>query len=485
MDRLPHGLIATLAVFMMFFIYLAVEKKWWVLSADEFLRTLDAWKWTHSPDVSFHGFWLPFHRYLLGMGLLVWPDLFLAPRVMAFIVGMTALVFVYKAIRLVDGKNRFAPVLGVLLLGTHQLFFWLVFVSLTEIWMVCIVAAALYYTLRYALSGRVTHLIGAVIPLAVGCGIRYECWFLSFLWGTWIISLRHDPWVSVPRRLSLPVLAGLFAIPLLFPACWLLGNTMAYGNPAYFKEIIQSDFKSNPVFSQYFVGWSGVEIIIVELFKSSIFVITAMVWARKTIDDPMAKRLVRVSFLGGSLMFLATLLSVYRGYLPSSFIARVHANYIVLIIIPAALVLGRNIAVKGMPFILAMVLTVSTGALAAYWIRSIPRSDDSDMQAGFKVREYLSTHPGKVLLEKHYWSWPMIMAASNRPDRIILDREDTHHQEKPSAMAERFAESRDYLRDNHIGLVMVRSEELAELVSRQKDIHRYGQWGSFLAFSVK
>ena len=70
-----------------------VMKGFYGISADESGRTLDALQWI-SRGTPISDVWLPFHRIVVGLGILLFHDLFITPRVISFLFGLSALTAV-------------------------------------------------------------------------------------------------------------------------------------------------------------------------------------------------------------------------------------------------------------------------------------------------------------------------------------------------------------------------------------------------------
>lgn len=485
---LTAGAICFAAVCM--FVLLWFSKSVWMISADEYLRTLEAWSWVQEPTLPISGIWLPFHEMLLGTGLAIWPDLMLVPRLMTLTVGLVAIIGTFKSAELLAPDRPAAPVLASLLLSSHFLFLILTAVPLTETWIMAVCAVACYATLRYQLLDANWGLAVAAGALFLGNGIRYDCWYLTLLWNGWVV-------VTAWRRGALPTnwrarikLLGLLALPWVMPIVWLIGNAVVEGDPFYFSEVVKRNVEDS-VFGDS-TSWSRVTSLVESLATlSGPIVIAGLLGLSSKVTrvdqayDQSTETLTRDIIWGACIMTLLTWFTAFFGAYPMFLPARMFAPGLILWIIPAGLVLTQLFTHS--PGRRAVATLLATFALVGslYNIERIPSGPSEPIrEVGRFLEHQFDRAPGKVLVEKRYWSYVYLAVASNHPDRIVWDRLDERFDMKPTQLPRRLKENPDYLSENEIAVVVTASPKLGQYVNRLEQTEEVGRIQNWRIFRV-
>jgi len=156
-----------------------IMKGFYGISADESGRTLDALKWISS-GTPISDVWLPFHRIVVGLGISVFNDLFITPRIISFFFGLTALTaivwFAYELFR-----DHRITCLTALLAAFFPLRVVLSVVPLSEIEFIAFIAAGFASHTRWEHSRGSLSLLATGVFLGLSTSIRYEGWVFLIL----------------------------------------------------------------------------------------------------------------------------------------------------------------------------------------------------------------------------------------------------------------------------------------------------------------
>ena len=448
----------------------------WYLSADEYIRTLQAWSWAQDPGLIWKGTWPPGHAYANGLWLKMWPDLLIAPRMLTLLVAVAALVGCYQTLRAICGSSSWAPLLGSALLASRPMFVDLAAVPLTETWIIACVSWVVFFTLRYYDTAKPGFLWAAAVVLAIATTFRFEAWMLAGLWFLWIQARPAGE--NTPRSLRL-----VACIPGLFPIMWMISKAVQTGNPLSFffdtKEgLTDSQYADLTAFGRV---WALVKPFLLE--SGGLFAVALLLVF--LVRDKYAKRL-SILLSGFFLISLSAIaMSALLGGFPMFYPVRLNAPHLVMLILAASIVLGALWSQNRLGRSLVLVALIGIGAQSASGLTDPPDPVDHRMyELGFALQDYLARESGNVLIEKEYWTWAILSVFSGDPDRLVMDREDGRSNMKPSALLERLEADPNYLRDESVSLVLLRSRHLAEELAVHPHVSGFQTWWRWASFQV-
>lgn len=229
------------------------------LTADDFARTLGAAQWAADPAPIWSGFWLPFHTYLFGSLLMLFPDMVIAPRALIMLVGLGGIAAMY-ALTWQLTRHRPTALLAALLLTFDPAHLWLTAVPLTEAIVALLVSLAAIGVVAFLANGQTRWLVPGALALLLGTGFRYEAWMAAIPFSLtlgilFLVEAVRGRWRT--RTAALLLISA--AIPWIYPAIWLAGNYLATGDPLAFQAFVRSynisTYGYNPSYGRYVWAW--------------------------------------------------------------------------------------------------------------------------------------------------------------------------------------------------------------------------------------
>jgi hypothetical protein len=208
-------------------------------SADDFGRPLSAAHWLRDPsfDLGMDGWlglagsgWLSLSDYLLGAALLVYPDLYVTPRIVNLILSSVAVVTTYVLGRELFGRR--VGLVAAFLLAFQPWIVWLGMSGMSSD-LPCLVAIPLFgtYFYRWLRTDRSSALLASAGFLTFANGFRYEAWLFSAVTSIVVVVLGVWRWRrgALTRHWALGVAAGLVLYNAL-PVGWMAASYVAYGD---------------------------------------------------------------------------------------------------------------------------------------------------------------------------------------------------------------------------------------------------------------
>ena len=189
-------------------------------TGDTAARIWIGWLWSEDPYLITSGLWGPLHFYMIGTVMSFWPDPVWAPIALHVVIGSLLPVVVYRLTFELFGDRRSAIAAGIIFavypgaiavsLGAQaeapfMLFLGLGLIGLVRAWRP---------------DGRISHALFAGLSITLASMLRYEAWLiLPFLA---LLFVRR------------PKIGAVFvATAMIHPVFWMIGNTVAFGNPLY------------------------------------------------------------------------------------------------------------------------------------------------------------------------------------------------------------------------------------------------------------
>jgi Dolichyl-phosphate-mannose-protein mannosyltransferase len=388
------------------------------ISADESGRTLDAYTWikTGSPQSDV---WLPFHRIIVGAGLLVWNDLFVIPRIISFAFGLVALfAMIWMAHELFhDNKVTITTAVLSALFPPRII---LSVVPLTEIEFITFILIGLTFYLRWLRSKNNRQLIMTAVCIGLSTTIRYEGWIFAFVFSVILMVKREDRTSVFVHHVAgyiILLLVGVF--PLYWTSVSFQETHLLFGFASSHADRYQRAFHINTLKIIWhspltqFIYQNGLllnligTISLVQLFRHDkhkreylllptaamlVFALVLLTGAGFTTHNPW-----RISVLWGCLLvpFTAYWIVQHLERHEQSNAAKRHG---ILVLIAVA-------------FIVQLA-----------WLSRATEFNSSDYQAGKYLKDSIQGDmQQKILIETATWNYVNVIVASNKPDCFIMN----------------------------------------------------------------
>ncbi len=216
-----------LAILAQFLLY---ESGLYSISADESSRTRIAYDFSRDNSLAV-GNWLPFHTLLAGAVLKIWPDLFLAPRLLSHAFGILVLISVIVLTHGLFRNNRATILAGFTAALLPQRVI-LATVPLSEIFLISSVCLGFVFLNLWIEHREFKYLVALGISMSLSTMTRYEGWAFAAALILYFLLLKH-------RYSRLPVLRQRLVLLVLvsaFPFIWLILQFYTTGNALAFTE---------------------------------------------------------------------------------------------------------------------------------------------------------------------------------------------------------------------------------------------------------
>lgn len=147
------------------------------VSADEFGRTISAYKWATNPYffIVYKGGWLPFEQYLNGFFLMIWDNVILMPRITAFAASCLLLVYFFRLIHYLF-SDYYVAVISSLIVCLHPWFIWLSGTPMLDIYYISFIITGLYYLCVWLKEQRQGYWAIGAICIFFASGFHVQSW---------------------------------------------------------------------------------------------------------------------------------------------------------------------------------------------------------------------------------------------------------------------------------------------------------------------
>jgi hypothetical protein len=216
------------------------------VSGDDFYRALIAYEWSKAPFISSTAIgsasvlWLPFHYYLVGVVLKIFPEVWLAPILVSLTFSLlTLLMIFFVARKLVDAT------VGLLAVVMAAFFPWEVWLSVSGIAATIyqfFILTGLYFTIKWRESLRSLDLFLASGAFLCTTMLRPEGWFFTLIFSGYIGFHFLQLWKQFKRHHKLMISLAIL-LPWSFIAYWLYFNYTAYGDMLYFVTLSKENYQ--------------------------------------------------------------------------------------------------------------------------------------------------------------------------------------------------------------------------------------------------
>jgi len=203
------------------------------LSADDFSRTLLAWRVTQGQLIP-SDVWLPLQFWVEALAYQFYPHWRVVPMLINLLAATGTLVCLL-GIGYEIGLRTWALLWQLLLMATLPWFVWLSLSGLSEPLFCFWIALAAHGLLRWLNYGQRWVIWGAALSLLAANATRFDAWGVSVLFSLYL-AWR---WVRVasPRPHYLLLVA---ALPWLFPMAWMGYHGLKYGDPFFSTRAVRA-----------------------------------------------------------------------------------------------------------------------------------------------------------------------------------------------------------------------------------------------------
>jgi hypothetical protein len=421
--------------------------------ADDFSRSLNAdyWLYYRRFDLGWEGWlglggsgWLPFPDYLFSLGLALYRDLYLTPKVVNLVISAIAVVAVYLL-----GRELFGRRVGFMTAALFAFQPWHVWLGISgmtsDLPSVVLIAFFGTFLMRWLRTDATGSLLTAAGLLAVANGFRYENWFFSVVLSVFVLVVAIVSWKRghLTRR-SLTVTVCALAVINVIPLVWMAASYVVLGDwlPALHLTnswMVTGMDSANAVTApgEIFAGnmspyMAQINMLVLALGAFPIEVALSVAGVVVFLRSERRK-----TFRQYLLMVVATCLLfaiVFKGRLPASLVfARYFLPYIVLLLPFAGFFMFRLITTRGRwrneTVVAACVIILTLAALDIGRALNYPAIFPKDaISAGWTIRNLQQAgsipNKGKILIERATdWGDLAIVAIANRPERFVLMNE--------------------------------------------------------------
>lgn len=466
------------------------------VSADEFARGIRAAKWAAQPqfnvltDVS--ATWLPFEKYLNGLFLLLWPDVFWAPRVTVFIASFFVLVALFALVQYLFDSFVVA-VLATTFVLFQPWYNWLSATPMLEMYYLACFLGGLFFLARWLKENRSGDWFWAGGCFLLASGFHVQSWtFINvvnltttpFLYQ----YLRRRQWGLILRSIGFYFLGNALILSFALIEFFNTGKVFAF-------------LAKHTSYSKWYYG--GYDISVLE--KLSYYpnlVIThssRVVWAFLIIAlvfllrDKAYKWKLFPLVLAIMTLVLNSVLNVLSGP-PSAAPGRYSLWYVMMLSpyvaygVCHAAAMGRQqwrSSLRYAPTVLVAGLFIYIVGWGLVRIPQFPRGLSKDaISTGYHLNQLLDQHePDQVnryMVELQYWDFIAVELTAGYYEAIVFDREaDVLNRNTPSIFSGDTEAVCSNLATQHVRYVALRDPNLKAnalltgcLVAGQK----IGQW---------
>jgi hypothetical protein len=384
----------------------------WSISWDESGRILDAHRWLND-RFFYHRFWLPGYRVVVGTALQFHHDLFLTPRIVSYVFGMTVII---STGWLTQELFHHRPVtwIAVAYSAIFSQRLALSLSPLSSIIFISVVMVSFCLLVGWLNRDSRTWLYLSAFGFAIAGMIRYEAWFFSaILWVMLIVLVRQGK-----IRLTVIDFGKLALILGAFPIVWVLtsyyqdSGILAWARPVQWSFTPVEMILKNPI----------VEFAVINALPLNLIGLLSAIWlCRNQLRARLMAAIAGVSLIAISITLVA-ISTVQTG--PSW---RMTGLWGVLLVPFTAYTLWSLGRLFDRP---AVILAVRAGSIILVFAASLIhtfniKSDSqwafrqSERQAGQFIEQLIKDGQDKVLIESFNFYHLNILTASRRPEAFV------------------------------------------------------------------
>ena len=466
------GVLMALAVCLHLFFF---SRGFYSIGWDESGRTLDAYEWAAHGTVLSRA-WLPFYRISVGLGLKVFPDLFLTPRILTFLFGLgTIPAAAWLAHELFQSRKTTLLTLTLSTFFSQRLALSLAPLSDIMFIFVSLVTIALFT--RWLRTYDRSALWASALFCALASTVRFEGW----IFGCAIFLIAAGHYRFAPARLQRKDLLLFGLILFSFPVVW----TVSTFSPATAVLAVVADarqyslreiLRKNPL----------VEFVLTNAFTLNLIGMVAVLrftrtgaWRDRAVVAASFAPLVAMS-LGLLLMRSAQTGASWRmiavwSMLLMPFTARFLTDSSWLL---AGSRTGKVLASTAIVVVLSAFLydTFRIERNSAQWF------PESDRQAGRYLSDLIAANPDtRILIESSRYFFLNILVASQHPDAFV--RNSVPNQQSVPVLP-REGSVRNALANQGIRFLVFRGDDYKSLLNQSLEVARLGDFGPWSIYKM-
>jgi hypothetical protein len=462
---------------------LVLSRGFFAATFDDSGRTLDAYSWITGTG-SLVSVWPPFYKLIVGSALFIAPDLFVTPRVVSYLGGITALCSLVWLSHVLF-KNRITSAITGLLGAVFPPRVVLSVAPLSEIMFVTAITLAIAFLARWFSDARQRDIMLSATSFAIASSIRYEGWVFAALFAALAVISCLRPWKGqklTPTTALVPILGAVS-----FMVLWITLYLMRYGRPFGFVA---------DTAGRYALIHGGSSASLLSDNPSSQFALQN-VWTLNILGllflPPFIRRNLQNRILvglPGLALLMVSAMAFWGKGMPTHGFWRIPFVWSMLLV-PftaqwfAVRLNPPNAPAKYKPIAIVCLL-VGVFVLCEYGIYSSTEHSAfsrHDLAAGRYVHAQLSGEnrgvSHKVLIESDIWSYANVMIASQHPEQFVLNTGfDPVAQEEPVLSPEAPFDGA-MLRRMDVGLLVFRRDDYRNYLDARAEMRKlkdYGPW---------
>jgi len=457
------------------------------LSADEFSRSLRSQRWAAAPEIVWwSGVWMPAELYLHGLSHWLFDDPLVGPRVTVFLSSWVLMTYVALLVRRMWG-DPLVTFVAVIILASHPWYVALSGTPMLDIYYLSFFVAGIYYLSCWLEEHRDRHLMLAAVAFMGASAFHISSWLFIASVDLCLIPIAVAA-VRAGDRARLARLCAFGALSSVFVGYYLVATWVMEGS-------VGAGIAEHTEYTRWFRD--GYDVSVGEKLLYYPRLVARRDWLMLLVAAPVVG-VTLFGRTGGSrvlpacvaalAMIAASVFNVFS-VPPSAAPGRYALPYVMLLCPYFAIGVRRLVAVPGPVWrraITAMAaVAIVCGVLATHITRlqsaQVGLHPDS-IATGRFLRQAAGQAP--ILLERHYWEYLAVIAASGLPDAFVFDRPGTKRdRDAPSMLADQRGLAA-FLDEHEPGFLVVRSHmppsrtvRFQRLTTeRGGRVQRIGQW---------
>lgn len=462
------------------------------LSADEFSRSIRSQRWAAAPEfVWWSGVWMPAELYVHGMSHWLFDDPLTGPRVTVFLSSCVLLLSFALLVRRMWGDG-IVTLIAVVMLATHPWYVALSGTPMLDVYYLACFIAGVYQLCCWLETSRDRHLVRAGVAFVLASAFHISSWlFIASvnlcLLPVVIAAIRVGDRRRILRLIAYGALSGAF-VAYYLTATWVMEGSLGAG------------IAEHTEYTRWFRD--GYDVSVAEKLLYYPTLVVRRDWLLLLVAVPAAC----VSLLAGTTRCIwlpaivaavaLTAASVFNVFSvpPSAAPGRYALPYLILLCPYFAMGLRRLVAASMPGWRRSIAALVAAGIVLGVVATHVRRLQSAQVglhpdsiATGRFLREAARGAPpevGRILLERHYWEYLAVVAASGLPDGFLFDRPGTKRERHAPSMLADPQGLVAFLDEHGTAFLVVRSEMppprrvRLERLTTERDgrVRRIGQW---------
>ncbi len=405
------------------------EQHFYSISVDESDRILKAAEMPFS-QILRPTYWLPLYALINKLGILIYNDLFLTPRILTLLAGMlTSMAIIFLSHRLF-GNSTISIITGILAIYfPHRLVFSVA--PLSEIYFMCFMTLGCAYALGWIIDERKVDLLFSSICFLLCSALRYEGWFVC---ATMVCILSFQCFINGKPSWRLYLINII--ILSSFSLYWFLS---AYFTNRMWAFSSVSKAYINVHGKDLMKIWQGsflYQFIEQSVFSPLIAGLLSIIY--HAIQDRKVRLLLLLLIMP---IFGMTIMGFVMYALPNHNFWRVAGPALFLLLPFLAHLIYKfcsAISINRHVYYTSLVILASL-FVASFYADTSRRTKNSDftrdhLMVGTFLRTLNLADTDKILIDTNRWSYLHVIVASNLPDRFIKNKGPDPFYPKPAVL---------------------------------------------------